>query len=199
MKIIVGLGNPGKKYAKTRHNLGFMVVDELGDVWDLRGVGWRKDEKFSAEICEPENDILLVKPQTFMNGSGEAVKKLAAYYKPLSTDIWVIHDDVDISLGKLKIRMGGSGAGHHGVESLIEQLGTDKFLRFRLGIGHPRERRDSEGYQDGSVKMDVETFVIREFDINEKTELKHLLKQAVQAIKVALKDGPQKAMSRFNR
>ena len=196
MKLIVGLGNPGKKYEHTRHNVGFIVVEELA----RRANGkWQMADKFSAEICKFSPEILLIKPQTFMNGSGEAVAKIAQFYKVKPLDIWVIHDDVDIILGKLKIRIGGSGAGHHGVESIIESLGTDKFLRFRLGIGHPRERRDSEGYQDGDVKMDIETFVIREFDINEKTELKHLIKRTIQAVEVALKDGPEKAMSRFNR
>jgi len=208
MKLIVGLGNPGKKYQNSRHNLGFMVVDELARTTDSkdaikdrysRMTGWQIADKFSAEINKLSPEVLLFKPQTFMNGSGQAVKKLSTYYQIPATNIWVIHDDVDINLGKLKIRMGGSGGGHHGVESIIESLGTDKFLRFRLGIGHPRERIDSDGYKAGGVKMKVENFVLRDFDINEKTELKHLIKRSLQVIKVALKDGPEKAMNQFNR
>lgn len=184
MKIIVGLGNPGKKYEKTRHNLGFMVVDEL-----MQKSKFKINEKFSAEICEPENNILLVKPQTFMNGSGQAVAKIARFYKVEPKNIWVIHDDVDISMGKLKIRIGGSGAGHHGVESIIESLGMDKFLRFRLGIGKPHQK------ESGSV----EEYVLQPFEVHKKTELKHLIKRTIQAVEVALKDGPAKAMNRFNR
>lgn len=203
MKLIIGLGNPGDKYKKSRHNLGFMVVDELARKLTKGEVKWEQDRRSNSLVFKQyPNRLILVKPQTFMNGSGQAVAKIIRYYggeNKTRNDLWVVHDDVDIQLGKLKIRMGGAAAGHHGVESIIEQLGTDKFLRFRLGIGHPRERRDSEGYKDGGVKMDVETFVIREFDINEKTELKHLIKQTVQAIEVALKDGPEKAMNRFNR
>lgn len=199
MKLIVGLGNPGKKYEKTRHNLGFMIVDELARKWTKGEVEWKKSEKFSSYTLNP-NPIspkdasfaytLIVKPQTFMNGSGQAVKRLSTVYSLQSTeDIWVIHDDVDIQLGKLKIRMGGAAAGHHGVESIINELGTDKFLRFRLGIGHPHRGADAQ----------VEKYVLREFDINEKTEVKHLIKQTIQAVEVAIKDGPEKAMNRFNR
>jgi PTH1 family peptidyl-tRNA hydrolase len=196
MRIIIGLGNPGKKYENNRHNLGFMVVEELARKWTQKEVKWQENKKSSSLILYPKpkkeaslEDTLLAKPQSFMNASGLAVAKLAQFYKVGPSDIWVIHDDVDIPLGKIKIRRGGAAAGHHGVESVIRELGTDKFLRFRLGIGHPGRGRDSQ----------VEKYVLRAFDINERTELRHMIKQAVQAIEVAIKDGIEKAMNQFNR
>jgi len=188
MRLIVGLGNPGKRYEKTRHNVGFMIVDELARKWTKGKVIWEENKKFNAEIYRP-GEVLLIKPLTFMNASGSAVSKLAQFYKVAPEDIWVIHDDVDLPLGTIKIRLGGAAAGHHGVESIIEKLGTDQFLRIRLGIGHPGRGADSQ----------VESYVLREFDINEKSQRKHLLKQTPLAIKVALKDGVEKAMSQFNR
>ncbi len=190
MKLIVGLGNPGSKYESTRHNIGFMVAQELAEKLTQGKVIWEENSRFNSLIFKPSSlDIILVKPQSFMNASGVAVVKLAQFYKVRSQDIWVVHDEVDLPLGKIKIRLGGAAAGHHGVESIIEQLGTDKFLRFRLGIGHPGRGADAH----------VEDYVLREFDINEKSEVKHLLKQTLKALEVALKEGPEKAMNEFNQ
>lgn len=190
MKLIVGLGNPGEKYAKTRHNLGFMVVDELArKMLTLAKTGWREDKKSNSQVLSIQSQLILVKPQTFMNASGFAVKSLITDYSITNySDIWVIHDDVDLPLGRIKIRVGGAAAGHHGVESIIQELGTDQFVRFRLGIGHPGRGADAQ----------VERYVLREFDVNEKTELKQIINKATKAIQVALKDGLQKAMNQFN-
>ena len=192
MKLIIGLGNPGDKYKNTRHNMGFMVIDELAEKLTEGKVKWQDEKKFSAQTCRISEEILLVKPQTFMNDSGVAVAKILRYYdtKILSKDVWVIHDDMDISLGKIKIRMGGSGAGHHGIESIIESLGTDKFLRFRLGIGNPRR----EGSQ-----VPVEDYVLKKFESSEVSGVKHMIKQTLLALEVALKDGVEKAMNEYNR
>lgn len=187
MKLIVGLGNLGEKYSKTRHNLGFMVVDKLArKLLPLKETKWQKDKKANALVLRVPPNILLVKPQTFMNASGLAVAKLADFYKIKPEDIWVVHDDVDLPLGEMKIRLGGAAAGHRGVESIINHLGSDQFVRFRLGIGHPylAGRQAGRG-ADGLV----ERYVLKEFDVNEKSEVKQLTKRAVKALIVALDKG----------
>ncbi|MFH0864359.1 MAG: aminoacyl-tRNA hydrolase [Candidatus Gottesmanbacteria bacterium] len=199
MKLIVGLGNPGTKYESTRHNIGFIVVEELAKKLIEGSVKWTEEKKFSSITCSLIPNIILVEPQTFMNGSGGPVTKLATFYKIKPQDIWIIHDDIDLPIGKLKIRFGGAAAGHHGVESITEQLGTDKFLRFRLGIGHPREKLGSEEYKGGRAKVEVENYVLKKFDSSETSEVKHMLKQTLLAIEVAMKDGVEKAMNQFNR
>ena len=190
MKLIIGLGNPGEKYEQTRHNLGFIVMDELArKMLSLAKTKWVENKKFNSQLSIINSQLILVKPQTMMNASGYAVAKLTSFYKVKPEDIWVIHDDVDLPLGKMKIRMGGAAAGHHGVESIIQQLGTDKFVRFRLGIGHPGR---------GSDKL-VEKYVLRRFDINETSETKQMIKKTMEAIRVALNDGLEKAMNEFNQ
>ena len=188
MYLIVGLGNPGEKYEKTRHNLGFMVVDELArKMLPLEKTRWKTDPKENVLILQVTPELVLVKPQTSMNASGYAVAKLCSHLaiEPLS-NLWVIHDDVDLPLGKIKIRIGGAAAGHHGVESIIQELGADQFVRFRLGIGHPGRGADAQ----------VERYVLREFDINEAGEVKQMIKKCVKAIQVALVSGLERAMAR---
>lgn len=135
MKLIIGLGNPGEKYINTRHNTGFKVVDNIAE---KKSVIFRLENEFkseNADFGDMENRIKLVKPQTFMNNSGEAAEKLRNYYKLDSEDIWVAHDDVDLELGKIKVQLGGSSAGHKGVQSIIDTIGTDQFWRIRVGVG----------------------------------------------------------------
>jgi len=190
MKLIVGLGNPGEKYEKTRHNLGFMVVDELArKMLPLAKTKWKFDKKSNSLFLILNSKFILVKPQTFMNASGFAVKSLITNYSITNySTLWVVHDDVDLPLGKIKIRIGGAAAGHHGVESIIQELGTDQFVRFRLGIGHPGRGADAQ----------VERYVLREFDINETSEVKQMTKKCVKAIQVALVSGLERAMNQFN-
>lgn len=190
MILLVGLGNPGEKYAKTRHNLGFMVVEELArKLLPLEKTKWEEDKKSNSQLSIIDSQFILVKPQTFMNASGYAVVKILRYYDiKILSNIWVIHDDVDLPLGKIKIRIGGAAAGHHGVESIIKELGTDKFVRFRLGIGHPERGSDAL----------VERYVLREFDVNERSEVRQMIKKAVKAIRVALEKGLERAMNEFN-
>jgi PTH1 family peptidyl-tRNA hydrolase len=195
MKLLVGLGNPGKKYRKTRHNLGFMVLDALlQELEPVEKTGWKKDQNSNSLIAKI-NDLILVKPQTMMNASGFALSTLARFYKIKPEDIWVIHDDVDLPLGKIKIRLGGAAAGHHGVESVIEKLGTDKFVRFRLGISHPKEKLK---IKEQKLKS-VEKYVLTEFDFEETSEVKMMVKKIVKAIQIALEKGLDKAMNRFNQ
>jgi PTH1 family peptidyl-tRNA hydrolase len=200
MILIVGLGNPGEKYAKTRHNLGFMVVDELArKILPLAKTKWEENKKFNSQFIRIDPQTILVKPQTMMNASGFAVAKMANFYHIEPVEIWVIHDDVDLPLGKIKIRLGGAAAGHHGAESIIKQLGADQFVRFRLGIGHPRLRPGYGGQAGRGSDRLVEKYVLRRFDVNEASEVKQMIKKTVEAVRVALDDGLEKAMNQFNQ
>ena len=170
MKLIVGLGNPGEKYSKVRHNLGFMVLDELVDSWE-------ENKKLKSLIFK-KDDLILAKPLTYMNNSGLAVKILTTYYKIHNTDLIIIHDDLDLMLGQIKVRVGGSAAGHHGVESIIQALGTDQFTRVRLGIGNQK----SHSGEHQRVHFEAEKFVMKPFEPGELPKVKHMIKQAVDML-----------------
>ncbi len=194
MILIVGLGNPGKKYQNTRHNLGFMVLDGvLAKLLPVEKTAWKENKKFNSEIAKIGN-LILAKPQTFMNASGLAVTKITNYYKIKPEDIWVVHDDVDLLLGKMRVRKGGSSAGHRGLESIIEELGKSDFVRFRLGIGYPVKK---EKAKIGKEKL-VERYVLSEFKREEKTKVKQVIGRAVKAIKIALVEDWQGAANQFN-
>lgn len=196
MKLIVGLGNPGEEYAQTRHNIGFMVVDKLGrELGSDTGV-WQEEKKHRALVARA-GDVVLVKPLTFMNASGKSVQSILAYYKLQPSDLWVVHDDIDLPLGKIRIRQMGGTGGHHGIESIMHELATDKFIRFRLGIGKGKE----------SIKANVDRnlhhrsvihFVLSRFTRHEAGGLKHLVKHGMEAVRTALLDGIDKTMMRFN-
>lgn len=196
MKMIVGLGNPGVDYEDTRHNIGFMVIDKLAREIGRDGLAWKQDDKRMAYVAKI-GDVLLVKPVTFMNNSGEAVKKLMDFYKIDSSDIWVIHDDLDLPIGKIRIRERGGTAGHNGVESIMNHVGTDKFLRFRLGIGRGKEDI-KKGTDQNMGHRNVVTFVLSRFTQSEAGALKKLIKYAVEAVRIALVEGIDKTMNRFN-
>lgn len=191
MYLIIGLGNPGDKFIHTRHNLGYETVEALKH---KMGFGnWSAEEKFKAEIVKNEN-LILAKPLTFMNLSGMAVSKIATYFKIKPKEIIVIHDELDLNLGHIKVKLGGSGAGHHGIESIIKYLGTDKFIRVRMGIGN-------EAALSGEHKhraFNAEHFVVEEFSAHEKSKTHAMIKRAVKAIETILKDGIEKAQNQFN-
>lgn len=171
MKLIFGLGNPGEKYVGTRHNLGFKVVEELGKSVKGQGESWKYEEKFKSEILSftlNASRFTLVKPQTYMNNSGMAVRLLMDYYKLQSTDVIIVYDELDLPLGKIKVRVGGASAGHHGVESIMEHLGSDQFTRVRLGIG--------------PAVGPAEKFVLELFKSSEKPQVKQMIGQAVKAL-----------------
>jgi PTH1 family peptidyl-tRNA hydrolase len=196
MKLIVGLGNPGDKYIGTRHNVGFDVVDKLARELGTSTIVWKFEKKHNALIARV-GEVVLVKPQTFMNDSGKTVGGLVSFYKLTPSDVWVIHDDLDLPMGKIRIRLGGASAGHHGVDSIIEHLKTDVFLRFRLGIGTGRENVGE--HADRKLhRSKVIDFVLSRFHSDEAGSLKHLIKHSVEAIRIALFDGADKAMNRFN-
>jgi PTH1 family peptidyl-tRNA hydrolase len=194
MKIIVGLGNPGKKFEKTRHNLGFMVVESFKSKFKNFS-NWKKSKKFLSEISEGKIDnerVILVKPQTFMNNSGPAVKRIleklrTSNVEHLMSNLWVIHDDLDIPFGKIKISFGRGSAGHKGVQSIIDEIGTKDFVRFRIGIGKKE------------VGIRKKEFVLEKFSKNKEKILKKVIEMASQAIEMAIKEGIEKAMSEFNK
>jgi PTH1 family peptidyl-tRNA hydrolase len=147
MKIIIGLGNPGKKYEKTRHNFGFMAADFLRAGFEAPA--WKLNKKFNAEISKITVDgeeIVLAKPQTFMNSSGVAIQKILSFYKATPADLIVMHDDMDIEFGKIKNGVNRGAAGHNGVQSTIDMLGGNAFARIRLGVGRPPENIPSPDY-----------------------------------------------------
>ncbi len=196
MKLIVGLGNPGSQYESTRHNIGFMVADRLARELGTNTPPWEKDEKKNV-LTARVGDVLLVKPQTYMNKSGYAVSALVNFYKLTPSDVWVIHDDIDLPLGKIRIRSQGASAGHNGIDSIITQLKTDQFVRFRLGIGRGKE---STGRQmDKNLHhRSVIAFVLSHFRQNEAGELRKLVKHGTTAVRIALTEGTDRAMNRFN-
>lgn len=219
MKIIVGLGNPGGKYEKTRHNMGFMVVDKFYKEFSRdKETGWKNNNKFKSEIAEIEwqqakasknkkesfEKVILVKPITYMNNSGLAVKLISSFYKIEINDIWVIHDDVDVPFGGIKIKLGGSSGGHRGLESIISGLGTEKFWRFRLGIGHPRKKEETRVHDKSWTKTSrgklksVEDFVLGGFALGEFGKARELIKRGVKALELGLEQDLEKAMNRFN-
>jgi peptidyl-tRNA hydrolase, PTH1 family len=196
MKMIVGLGNPGKDYEDTRHNIGFMVVDKLAREIGRDSLLWREDIKRNAYVAKI-GELILVKPVTFMNNSGEAVKKLIDFYKINPSDLMVIHDDIDLPLGKIRIRELGGTAGHNGLESIIAHIKTDKFVRFRLGIGRGKEDI-KRGTDQNLGHRDVIAFVLSRFNQSEAGALRKLIKYGVEAVRITLTDGLDKAMNRFN-
>lgn len=190
MRIVVGLGNPGDKYIGTRHNLGFEVLDELAK---KEGGEWKLEKKFKSEILKVE-DLLLVKPQTFMNLSGLAVSLIANFYQVKPEDIVIVHDDLDLLLGKIKVRIGGAAGGHHGVESIIKELGTDQFIRVRLGIGNQKSHLG----EHSRISFNAEHFVTEGFTAQEKSKVKSMTKQGLEAVNLILDKGLEVAQNQFN-
>jgi PTH1 family peptidyl-tRNA hydrolase len=189
MILIVGLGNPDEKYAQSRHNLGFMVLDELArKILPLAKTKWEENKKFNSQFVRIDPQTILVKPQTMMNASGFAVAKMANFYHIESENIWVIHDDADLPLGRIKIRLGGGSGGHRGIDSIIEQLGTDKFVRFRFGIGEANRGKDRL----------LEKYVLKSFTVSEISKVKQMIKKTTAAIKLALDENLERAMNNFN-
>jgi len=156
MKIVVGLGNPGEKYAHMRHNVGFMVVDEILKDYVA---GPKYNKKFEAIIYSLDKDRLLAKPQTFMNISGKTVNRVVNFFKIKPEDLLIVHDDVDLEFGEIKHQFGRGAAGHKGVQSIVDSLGSDQFNRVRIGIGRPKDSTEVEkwvlqGFSEDKKKVD---------------------------------------------
>lgn len=196
MKVLVGLGNPGEKYARTRHNIGFMVLEEIARKISTSNLHFSKDTKTNAEILKGKyknEDLLLVKPQTMMNASGIAVSKILRYKDIKSiNDLWVIHDDLDLPLGKIKIVQGHGSAGHHGVDSIIKELGSEDFVRFRIGIGF------SGKIDERQNRRKVEMFVLENFEGKEAVEADKVIDKAAEIIEYCFKANLEKGMNRYN-
>lgn len=176
MKIILGLGNPGEKYILTRHNVGFFLVDKIKEKYAFPDFAFNKN--FNAEIAKgkiADTEIILAKPQTFMNLSGKATQAILSFYKLTSDDLLVIHDDLDIALGKYKIATDSSSAGHNGVQDIIEKIGTQKFRRVRIGIGQET---------DGTpvCRLGAHDFVLQKFPLEEMAALDQLQKDIEQEV-----------------
>ena len=186
MKVIVGLGNIGKEYEKTRHNIGFMVVDELAKRWQV--TSWQN--KWQAEIatCFLPQKVLLVKPTTYMNLSGNAVREIAKFYNISPHEIAVIQDDLDLPCGKIRIRRKGSAGGHNGIRSLIQNLGSEDFARFRIGIGHPDKDRKK-----------VVNYVLEPFNKEEQQLIQTAITVTAEALELFLKEDIDLVMNRFNK
>ena len=185
MYLIVGLGNPEPEYSKTRHNMGFDVINNLSKKFDIDV----RKEKFDALIGNGtiENEkVILVKPQTYMNSSGEAVRPLADFYKINPENIIVIYDDIDIETGIMKIRKKGGPGTHNGMKSVVEELNTTDFARIRVGIGQPEFKSDMINYVIGKVPED------------EQKILKEGTHKAAEAVEEILKNGIDIAMNKFN-
>ena len=183
--LIVGLGNPGAEYRLTRHNFGFMVLDALAEHWSLQ----LKKIKFNAVYVEDRfkgNKVVLAKPLTFMNESGRSVAPLMRYFKVPAEQMLVIHDDLDLPLGTLRIRPSGSSGGQRGIESITKLLGTQEFPRMRLGISRP------------PGQMDPKDYVLKNFLPNEEELKKIVLHQAIEAIECFIENGLTTAMNRYN-
>ncbi len=190
MRVIVGLGNPGLKYQFSRHNIGFRVLDEL--VANNIGIESKWKNKFFSQVLQyqfEKQKMLFVKPQTYMNLSGRAVKQIINYYGISEEQILVVYDDIHLSLGNLRVRLRGSSGGHRGIESIIQSLGTEEFPRLRIGI-----KNDSL-----LQNMDHPSFVLSNFLPEEEQNLPKIISRAVQALEDILNNGFEYAMREYNR
>ena len=186
MHLIVGLGNPGAEYAKTRHNAGFILVEKLAEQWKS---SWASERKFASRIAKAERGsgkVILCEPQTFMNLSGEAVGVLVKYYQLPLEKILIVVDDADLPLGEIRLRPGGGSGGHHGLESVTQHLGSREYARLRIGIGRKDEARQITGH------------VLGKFAAEENAVLEKVLERAAGQMECWLSAGLQKAMSQFN-
>lgn len=185
MHLIVGLGNPGEEYANTRHNVGFRVIHFLAKISGIKATTF----KFKAIIgrgCIEDNKVILAQPQTFMNNSGEAVGLLVNYFKIPLDKIIIIHDDLDLPTGKIRIRLNGSSGGHKGLRSIINTLGSEEISRIRIGIGRPTDR------------VEVIDYVLDYFEPEEEEEITKSISLAAAAVKSILSEGYFTAMNKYN-
>jgi peptidyl-tRNA hydrolase, PTH1 family len=185
--LIVGLGNPGAEYARTRHNAGFMLVERLASRWQAK---WELSDKFVSRLARVERDgrrLMLCQPQTFMNQSGEAVGKLRDYFQAPLDRVLVAVDDADLPLGEIRMRPQGASGGHHGLESIEERLSTRQYARLRVGIG----RAQSDGRA-------ITNYVLGRFSAEDAALVDKVLDRAADQVECWLSQGIGKAMSQFN-
>ena len=193
MKLIVGLGNPGNEYASNRHNVGFMCVNHFGRTHSIRFDQKKGKSRVGTGVVDGI-EVVLARPQTYMNRSGEAVKALLGKYRASVDDLIVLHDELDLPLGRMRIRKGGGSAGNHGIESIIAEIGTPEFVRVRIGIGHPAE--DPERTEAVAT---VIGHVLGSFTPDEKKAIDEVIPRVTAALDCLLTDGLEAAMNEFNR
>lgn len=184
--MIVGLGNPGREYRETRHNIGFMVADWMAEKHGIKLTRVQNKAIIGSGFVG-ESKVILVKPQTYMNLSGQAVSALVRFYKIKPQDLIVAHDDVDLPFGTIRMRPGGGSAGQKGIASIIKLLGTQDFARLRMGVGRPPGR------------MDAAAYVLQNFSQSDMEFLQNFLNRAVDALDCYILDGLETAMNRFNQ
>jgi PTH1 family peptidyl-tRNA hydrolase len=188
MKLIVGLGNPGKKYESTRHNAGWQVLDALRESWEEAGFGaWQK--KFDGEICQGKSGrekVILLKPLTFMNESGRSAAQAVKFFKTKPSDVVVAYDDKDLPLGAIRVRAEGSAGGHNGMKSVLAALNTQNVARVRVGIGQPRRDEDTAD------------FVLSKFSRQEKELFDAAVAKAAEAARMIVTDGVIETMNKTN-
>lgn len=185
MDLVVGLGNPGRRYEETRHNAGFLVVDRLAE----RSMASCSKKQFGAligDILVAGTPVVLVKPQSFMNLSGQPTASLSGYFKTPREEIIVVHDELDLPFGQVRIKVGGGHGGHNGLRDLQQKLGTNKFVRVRVGISRP------------PPQWDVADYVLAKWTAEEAHGLAEVVDTAADAVEAVLRDGPVAAMNHFN-
>lgn len=185
MKLIVGLGNPGKRYEKTRHNIGFQVIDRLSEKWGIPCRQTKFKGLYGTGVWRGVK-VILLKPLTYMNLSGESVRQFVDYFKIAPEDIIVIYDDLDLPVGKIRLRQKGSSGGHNGMKSLIEHLGTQEFNRIRVGIGRPHGRTS------------VIDYVLSDFTEEEQEAMAVVVGRCAEACEAALEKPFMQVMNEFN-
>ena len=185
MRVIAGLGNPGEKYAKTRHNIGFMVTAELAERFNINSS--YKFDGLIGDFFFGGEKIIIFQPMKYMNKSGQPIVKLLDYFQIEAKDLLVIHDDLDLDLGKMRFRQNGSSGGHNGIKSIINNLGTKEFRRLKIGIGRPPEN------------IPVPDFVLTTFQGEEKKISEQIVEEAASAVELMLRENIMKAMNKYNR
>jgi peptidyl-tRNA hydrolase, PTH1 family len=183
-RLIVGLGNPGAKYDRTRHNIGFDLIDKLAKRWQIPVSDQKRFQGLVGEGWVNRQKIVLLKPQTFMNLSGQSVRSVLDWYKLAPTEVLVLYDDLDLPLGKLRIRLSGSAGGHNGMKSIISHLGTPTFPRLRMGIGKSQDETISH--------------VLGKFSVAESAIVTDVLQLSADAVELSLGSGVEKAMNKYN-
>ena len=186
MKLIVGLGNPGQNYSHTRHNIGFDTIDKFCEQYNLILSPSLKFKSLINKVSVNDEKIIVAKPQTFINLSGVAIKSIITYYKIVPENVIVIHDDLDIAVGKIKIKNNGSSAGHNGIKNIIQELSSQNFIRIRIGIGKNKTNDKLNNY------------VLAQFPDDEKILIDQAIQKSCEAIKVILGQNVFFAMNKFN-
>jgi len=190
-QLIVGLGNPEPKYDRTRHNIGFAAIDAIAQTWQIN---LSENRKYQGEFGEGQaqsNKIRLLKPLTYMNRSGQSIRAVTDWYKLPPTSVLIIYDDMDLPLGKIRLRLSGSAGGHNGMKSAIAHLGNQNFPRLRIGIGKPQ---NAVAGDDGNTI----SYVLGQFNSTESPIVAEVLKLVVDCVALSLKQGVEQAMNRYN-